>query len=181
LHMRIVRSNFAHGRLRAIDADSALALPGVQAVWTAADVADIPPIDFRLSRIEGLEPYRQRLFADDFVRYVGEPVAAVFADDPYLAEDAAELVALDIEELPAILQADEPPGEFCKPAQPRSALAGAPPFFATIQRSIFSSRIFIGSAPESSTWAWNSRISNFGPSSVSAFFLSRWMVSAPIL
>ena len=89
-----------------------LPFPACYAVWTAADVADIPPIDFRLSRIEGLEPYRQRLFADGFVRYVGEPVAAVFADDPYLAEDAAELVALDIEELPAILQADERPGEF---------------------------------------------------------------------
>jgi carbon-monoxide dehydrogenase large subunit len=112
LHMRIVRSNFAHGRLRAIDANAALALPAVHAVWTAADVADIPPIDFRLSRIEGLEPYRQRLFASGFVRYVGEPVAAVFADDPYLAEDAAELVTLDVEELPAILQADDEPGEF---------------------------------------------------------------------
>src|SRR5579863_2842558 len=112
LHMRIVRSNFAHGRLRAINADAALALPGVHAVWTAADVADIPPIDFRLSRIEGLEPYRQRLFATSFVRYVGEPVAAVFADDPYLAEDAAELVTLDVEELPAILHTDVEPGEF---------------------------------------------------------------------
>src|ERR1700758_688058 len=112
LHMRSVRSICAHGRLRAIDAEAALALPGVQAVWTAADVADIPPIDFRLSRIEGLEPYRQRLFATGFVRYVGEPGAAVFADDPYLAEDAAELVTLDIEELPAILRAGEPPGEF---------------------------------------------------------------------
>ena len=112
LHMRIVRSNFAHGRLRAIDAAAALAQPGVHTVWTAADVADIPPIDFRLSRIEGLEAYRQRLFADDFVRYVGEPVAAVFAADPYLAEDAAELVTLDIEELPPILRADELPGEF---------------------------------------------------------------------
>ena len=112
LHMRVVRSNFAHGRLRAIDADAALALPGVHAVWAAADVADIPPIDFRLSRIEGLEPYRQRLFATGFVRYVGEPVAAVFADDPYLAEDAAELVMLDVEEMPAILQAEDEPGEF---------------------------------------------------------------------
>ena len=45
LHMRIVRSNFAHGRLRAIDADAALALPGVHTVWAAANVADIPPID----------------------------------------------------------------------------------------------------------------------------------------
>src|SRR3984957_17073690 len=112
LHMRVVRSNFAHGKLRAIDADAALALPGVHAVWTAADVADIPPIDFRLSRIEGLEPYRQRLFASGWVRYVGEPVAAVFADDPYLAEDAAELVTLDVEELPAILHAAAEPGEF---------------------------------------------------------------------
>src|SRR5215467_1503447 len=110
LHMRIVRSNFARGRLRAIDAAAALAQPGVHTVWAAADVADIPPIDFRLSRIEGLEAYRQRLFADDFVRYVGEPVAAVFAADPYIAEDAAELVTLDIEELPPLLRADEPPG-----------------------------------------------------------------------
>jgi aerobic carbon-monoxide dehydrogenase large subunit len=117
LHMRIVRSNFAHGRLRSIDASAALAKPGVHAVWTAADVADIPPIDFRLSRLEGLEPYRQRLFATGRVRYVGEPVAAVFADDPYLAEDAAELVMLHIEELPAILHAEEEPGEF-EPSRP---------------------------------------------------------------
>ena len=112
LHMRIVRSNFAHGRLRSIDADAALATPGVHAVWTAADVADIPPIDFRLTRIEGLAPYRQRLLASGFVRYVGEPVAAVFAIDPYLAEDAAELVVLDVEELPVILRADAEIGEF---------------------------------------------------------------------
>jgi aerobic carbon-monoxide dehydrogenase large subunit len=112
LHMRIVRSNFAHGRLRAIDTAATLETPGVYAVWTAADVADIPPIDFRLSRIEGLEPYRQSLFATGFVRYVGEPVAAVFANDPYLAEDAAELVTLHVEELPAILSADEQLGEF---------------------------------------------------------------------
>ena len=112
LHMRVVRSNFAHGRIRSIDPSAALAKAGVLAVWTAADVADIPPIDFRLTRIEGLEPYRQRLFATGTVRYVGEPVAAVFAEDPYLAEDAAELVVLDIEELPALLRADAAPGEF---------------------------------------------------------------------
>src|ERR1700684_1711199 len=71
LHMRIVRSNFAHGRLRSIDARAALATDGVHAVWTAADVADIPPIDFRLSRVAGLEPYRQRLFSVGQVRSVG--------------------------------------------------------------------------------------------------------------
>src|ERR1700689_5134228 len=112
LHMRVVRSNFAHGKVQSIDARAALATSGVPAVWTAADVADIPPIDFRLSRVAGLEPYRQRLFSPGRVRYVGEPVAAVFAEDPYLAEDAAELVAVEVEELPAILGACDDPGEF---------------------------------------------------------------------
>ncbi len=82
------------------------------AVWTAADVADIPPIDFRLTRIEGLDPYRQPILATDRVRYVGEPVAVVFATDPYIAEDAADLVTVEVEELPALLAADAPPGEF---------------------------------------------------------------------
>jgi aerobic carbon-monoxide dehydrogenase large subunit len=104
LHMRIARSNFAHGKLRAINAGAALALLGVHAVWTAADIVDLPPIDFRLSRVEGLEPYRQHLLADEFVRYVGEPVAAVFAEDPYLAEDASELVEFEIEEMPSLLE-----------------------------------------------------------------------------
>src|SRR6202451_1149020 len=112
LHMRVVRSNFAHGKLQSIDARAALATSGVHAVWMAADVADIPPIDFRLSRVPGLEPYRHRLFSTDRVRYVGEPVAAVFADDPYLGEDAADLVAVEIEEVPAILGACDDPGEF---------------------------------------------------------------------
>src|SRR5262245_63894530 len=57
LHMRVVRSAHAHGRIVSIDAAAALAMPGVIAVWTAADIADIPPIDFRLTRIEGLTPY----------------------------------------------------------------------------------------------------------------------------
>ena len=65
-----------------IDAAAALALPGVHAVWTAADVAHIPPIDFRLTGLEALEPYRQPVLAKDSVRYVGEPVAVVFATIP---------------------------------------------------------------------------------------------------
>ena len=61
--MRIVRSNFANGRLCSIDVSAALAIPGVHEVWTAADVADLPPIDFRQSRLEGLEHYRQPMLA----------------------------------------------------------------------------------------------------------------------
>ena len=100
LHMRLARSTHAHGRIVSIDAQPARGLPGVEAVWTFADVVDIPPIDFRLTRIEGLAPYRQPILARDHVRYVGEPVGAVFATDPYLAEDAADLVVVEVEELP---------------------------------------------------------------------------------
>ena len=95
LHMRVVRSSHANARLLSIDAAAARATPGVHAVWTAADVADIPPIDFRLSKIAGLDGYRQRVLATDRVRYVGEPFAVVFAEDPYLAEDVADQVLLE--------------------------------------------------------------------------------------
>ena len=112
LHMRIVRANHAHGRIVSVDPSAARALPGVLAVWIAADIADVPPIDFREGRIPALEPYRQPVLATDRVRYVGDPVAAVFADDPYVAEDAADLVTMEIEELPALLAADAEPREF---------------------------------------------------------------------
>ncbi|MGE0060826.1 MAG: xanthine dehydrogenase family protein molybdopterin-binding subunit [Xanthobacteraceae bacterium] len=112
LHMRVVRSPVAHGRLRGIDATTALAMDGVVAVWTFADVAHIPPIGFRLTGLSELDPYRQYALAQDMVRYVGEPVAAVFARDAYLAEDAADAVDLDIEALPVVLDAAEKPGPF---------------------------------------------------------------------
>jgi len=110
--MRVVRSPVAHGRIRAIDASAALAMPGVHAVWTFADVAHIPPIGFRLTGLKTLEPYRQYALAKDIVRYVGEPVAVVFADDQYAAEDAADAVELDIEHLDPIMSATVPPGVF---------------------------------------------------------------------
>lgn len=112
LHMRVVRSPVAHGLLRSIDTAAARAHPGCHAVWTGADVADIPPITFRPTSVQGLEPYRQFILARERVRYIGEPVAVVFAADPYVAEDIADLVTMDIEELPVLLSADAPPGEF---------------------------------------------------------------------
>ncbi len=110
--MRVVRSPVAHGRIDKIDASAALALPGVHAVWTYADVAHIPPIGFRLTGLASLEPYRQTVLAKDIVRYVGEPVAVVFADDQYIAEDAAELVELSITAQLAVIQASDPPSQF---------------------------------------------------------------------
>src|ERR1700689_3841095 len=111
VYMRVVRSPPPKRRVVSIDTNPAKAASGVVAVWTAADVADIPPIGFRLTRIEGLDPYRQPILAKDQVRYVGEPVAVVFAADPYAAEDAADAVAVEIEALPELLAADAAPGE----------------------------------------------------------------------
>lgn len=112
LHMRIVRSSYAHGRLKFVDVSAALAIEGVVAVWTAKDIADLPPIDFREGSIEKLAPYRQLVLAAERVRYVGEPIAAVFADDAYLAEDAAECVTVEIDELEPVMDAAAVPAEF---------------------------------------------------------------------
>src|SRR3954447_23017707 len=113
LHMRIVRSTRAHARILSVDASAALALTGVVAVWTNSDIAELSPIDFRADKnATGIREFRQPALAKAFVRYVGDPVAAVFAEDPYLAEDAAELVNVEIEELPVVTSASDPPGEF---------------------------------------------------------------------
>ena len=112
LHMRVVRSTVAHGRILKIEIDEAARMPGVEAVWTGADTTEIPPIDFRLVRVDGLEPYRQPVLAAQTVRYVGEPLAVVFAEDAYLAEDAAELIFADIDELEPCTRAIARPGIF---------------------------------------------------------------------
>ena len=112
LHMRIVRSHSAHGTIESVDAGEALAVPGVVAVWTGADVADMAPIDFRQVGADQMVPYRQPILAQDRVRYVGEPVAAVFATDAYVAEDGADAVVVEVSELAALLDAAGPLGDF---------------------------------------------------------------------
>lgn len=112
LHMRIVRSPYAHGRIKAVATAEARAVPGVVAVWTAEDIAELSPIDFREGPNEKLAPFRQSVLARDYVRYVGEPVAAVFATDPYVAEDAADLVTIEVDELDAVIDASIPASEF---------------------------------------------------------------------
>ena len=112
LLMRIVRADRAHGRLLGVNLDAAKASPGVVAAWSGADVADLPPIDFRDPAAAALAPFRQPILAQGRVRNVGEPVAAIFAEDAYLAEDAAELAEIEIEDLPVTLDAAAAPGEF---------------------------------------------------------------------
>jgi aerobic carbon-monoxide dehydrogenase large subunit len=106
LSMRIVRASSAHARIVGIDRDRALEVTGVHAVLTAADLDPVPRIPVRLGPFDQpLDAYLQPVLADGRVRYVGEPVAAVVAEDPYLAEDAAELVVAELEPLPVVLDA----------------------------------------------------------------------------
>ena len=98
----ILRSQVAHGRIKKIEAEAARSLRGVVAVITAAEIGDIPVIPVRQhGRPEG-EPYRQPVIAAEKVRYVGEPLAVIVASEQCIAEDAAELIELEIDELPAI-------------------------------------------------------------------------------
>ena len=95
-HLRVVRSEVACGEIVDIDVSEALQADGVVGVWTGEDLAAVPPIDFRQIGYDELLPYRQPVLAQGMVRYVGEPVAVVVAEDAYMAEDIAELVIVDI-------------------------------------------------------------------------------------
>jgi carbon-monoxide dehydrogenase large subunit len=99
-HAAIVRSQVAFGRIVKIDTAAALAMPGVHAVITAADISKpVPTIPFRRKN-PTIAPFAQPIIADTYVRYVGEPLAVVLADSAELAEDAAQEVAVEIDALP---------------------------------------------------------------------------------
>jgi aerobic carbon-monoxide dehydrogenase large subunit len=103
---RVVRSPVAHGRLRSVDVTRAASAAGVVTAVTAASLPAGLAIPVRLG-VQGIDlaDYLQPVLARDVVRYVGEPVAVVVAEDQYAAEDAAELVDIDIDEAPAVLDA----------------------------------------------------------------------------
>ncbi|HET7565199.1 MAG TPA: molybdopterin cofactor-binding domain-containing protein, partial [Gemmatimonadaceae bacterium] len=103
-----VRSPYAHAMVRSIDADAARAMRGVRAVYTGKDLADggVNPIPAGWL-LPGIILTERRPIATDKVRYAGEAVAVVIADSPYIAKDAAELVQVEYEELPAVASATE--------------------------------------------------------------------------
>src|SRR5215510_5187744 len=109
-HVFFVRSPVAHARIGRIDASAALAMPGVLAVYTAQDVADLPGIDPVMAGVVNTAMARPVL-ASGKVRFVGEPVAAVVTEDPYQGEDAIELVDVDYETLSAVVDFDDALGD----------------------------------------------------------------------
>jgi len=111
LHGCFVRSPVAHAALRGVDTAAAKALPGVRAVLTAEDLKErTNPLDFGVP-VEGLTTPAYTALTGDRVRHVGDPVAFVVAESRYVAEDAASLVGLDLDPLPAVVTADAATGE----------------------------------------------------------------------
>src|SRR5512134_2466465 len=107
-HLAVVRSPYAHARIKRIDATAARALPGVLGVFTGQDMKDagfgnipcawvVPGSDTKAP------PYPP--IAIDLVRYVGNAVAVVVAEDRYAARDGADAVQVDYEPMPAVADA----------------------------------------------------------------------------
>lgn len=97
LYGKVYRSTAAHARLLSVDVAAAQAMPGVHAVYTAADICKLIPEPYY-----GPAFHDQPILAVDKVRHVGEPVALVLAADPHVAEAAAQLIVAEYEELPAV-------------------------------------------------------------------------------
>jgi carbon-monoxide dehydrogenase large subunit len=103
LHVSLLRSPVASGRLASVETSAAVAAPGVVAVFTAADLnGSCRPLAVHLTTPGAVSPERPILAADR-VRFVGEMIAAVVADSRYMAADAVELISPDIEHLPAVV------------------------------------------------------------------------------
>ena len=106
--MAILRSPHAHARILSIDFTAARALPGVLDIFAADEIGpDMPHIPLRLAPFPGFERMLQAPIAAGKVRYVGEPVAVVVAENRYLAEDALEEIVVEYDPLPAVTSIDQ--------------------------------------------------------------------------
>lgn len=103
LHVHFVRSPYAHARIKAIDVQAARAAQGVAAIYTGMDLKErVQPMVATLAHFKGMKAAPQYCLAVDRACWQGEPVVAVVANTRHAAEDAAQLVTVDYEELPVI-------------------------------------------------------------------------------
>jgi aerobic carbon-monoxide dehydrogenase large subunit len=110
-YVHFLRSDMAHGRLKSVDTTAAAAMPGVVRVFTGADFEGVGgiPCGWQITDKHGevMQEPAHPVLAQGKVRYVGDAIAAVVADTPEQARDAAEAIELDIEELPAVINMKE--------------------------------------------------------------------------
>ena len=97
LHAKIFRSTVAHGRIKSIDTSAAKRVPGVHRIITAEDIRTVIPAPYY-----GPAFHDQPILAINKVHFVGEPVAVALAADPHFAEEAAQLIVAEYEDLPAV-------------------------------------------------------------------------------
>jgi aerobic carbon-monoxide dehydrogenase large subunit len=106
LHVAFLRSMYAHAKIKSIDTSEASHAPGVVAVYTGKDVAGkIGPVPCA-GALPGLKIPDYRVLASDHVTFVGHPIAAVVATDRYAARDAIDLIMVDYEELPVVVDVE---------------------------------------------------------------------------
>lgn len=106
----ILRSAFAHGRIARLDVSKAAGTAGVVGVITANDLGTVPHIPMRMEPLPELTRFAQPVIAIDKVRYAGEPVAVVLADDLTAAEDAAAAIEFEVDAAPALIDARDSSG-----------------------------------------------------------------------
>ncbi len=99
LHMAVKRSDQAYAKIKSIDTQAARELPGVSAVYIYQDIADLVKPIIATSKMADYHPTEVDVLANEFVRYVGQPVVAVIAENRYIAEDACDLITIDYESL----------------------------------------------------------------------------------
>ena len=111
LHLAFVRSPYGHAKVNGIDTTEAKKVPGVVAIVTAKDIEDDTtgplPYEFGFEPFQNVKNMERGPLATDKVRYVGDPVAAVFAETRYAARDAAAAVEVDYDPLPAVIDPEK--------------------------------------------------------------------------
>src|SRR5204863_4651595 len=110
VHMAILRSPYAHARIKSIDTAAAKKRPGVLAVIVGADIPYNPlPMAWPAGGASGItnNVSTPRVLATDSVKWTGEGVAAVVAETPSQAQDAIEAIDVDYERLPAVVDAEK--------------------------------------------------------------------------
>ncbi len=124
LHMAVVRSPYAHANIKSIDTSAAEAMDGVVAVYTGEDITLAPIPTAWLIPDSDLKTPDHHALAKGKVRHVGDGVAIVLADDRYQAQDAADAIVVDYEELPAVVNPE------------KAAQDGAPQLFDDVENNI---------------------------------------------
>ena len=106
LHLSFLRSNTAHGKIISINKLKALEIKGVHGIFTYEDFKEVPPIK-STSRMKNYFATNQNILCSDKVRYVGEPIAVIVAENRYVAEDAAELIEVEIKNLNPVIDTSQ--------------------------------------------------------------------------